>query len=138
MKRICILLVIAGLAALGAKVLVIPPDKSPQEGVWYPKPQEPVKRLATLPAVIRITSALKTNDPLNGRWQPVNGKALSDFDVNDQRYVLYRARFSLAADDAANLSKLLINTFTRDLVCAQVNGQIARRLYPNDAYAAAS
>ena len=58
--------------------------------------------------------------------------------VSDQRYVLYRSQFSLAGNDATNLSKLLINTFTRDLVFAQVNGRIAKRLYPSDAYSAAA
>lgn len=126
------------LPALGGKVLVVPPEKTPQAGVWYPKPQEPIKRSATLPPAMRITTALKANDPLDGRWQPVDGRSLSDLGVNDQRYVLYRARFSLTTDEAANLNKLLINTFTRDIVSAQVNSRIASRLYPTDAYAAAA
>ena len=126
------------LAALDTKVLVIPPGKSPQEGAWYPKPQQPIELPAKIPAAVRIATAMKSNDPLDGHWQQVNGKSLSDFGVNDQRYVLYRSRVSLTADDAANLTKLLINTFTRDIVSAQVNGQIAKRLYPSDAYAAAA
>jgi len=69
---------------------------------------------------------------------PLDGKSLPELGVSDQRYVLYRSRFSLTGNDTTNLSKLLINTFTRDLVSAEVNGQIARRLYPSDAYAAAA
>jgi hypothetical protein len=126
------------LPALGAKVLVIPPGKAPAEGVWYPKAQEPIQRLATLPAAVRITSALKASDPLDGRWQAMNGKSLPELGVNDQRYVLYRARFSLAAEEAGHFTKLLVNTFTRDIVSAQVNGQVAKRVYPSDAYAAAA
>ena len=127
------------LAQLGAKVLVIPPGKTPAEGVWYPKPQKSIARPATLPAPVRIATALKRNDPLDGPWQPLSaGKSLPELGVSDQRYVLYRSRFSLTGNDATNLSKLLINTFTRDLVSAQVNGQIAGRLYPSDAYAAAA
>jgi hypothetical protein len=127
------------LAALGAKVLVIPRGKTPAEGIWYPKPQPHIARPVALPAPVRIATALKRNDPLDGTWQPLPaGKSLPEFGVNDQRYVLYRAQFSLAASDATNLTKLLINTFTRDIVCAEVNGQIAKRLYPSDAYAAAA
>jgi len=126
------------LAALGAKVLVIPPGETPAEGVWYPKPQKPIARPATLPAPVRIAMALKRNDPLDGQWLPLDGKSLPELGVSDQRYVLYRSRFSLTGNDTTNLSKLLINTFTRDLVSAEVNGQIARRLYPSDAYAAAA
>ena len=126
------------LAPLGAKVLVIPPGKTPAEGVWYPKPQKPIARPATLPAPVRIATALKQNDPLDGQWMPLDGKSLPELGVNDQRYILYRSRFSLTGNDTTNLFKLLINTFTRDLVSAQVNGQIANRLYPSDAYAAAA
>ena len=126
------------LAALGAKVLVIPPGKTPAEGVWYPKPQKPIARPATLPAPVRIATALKRNDPLDGSWQPLSeGRSLPELGVCDQRYVLYRSRFSLAESDATHFSTLLINTFTRDIVCAQVNGRLAKRLYPDDAYAAA-
>ena len=127
------------LAPLGAKVLVIPPGKALAEGVWYPKPQNSIARPATLPAPVRIATALKRNDPLDGSWQPLPaGKSLPEFGVNDQRYVLYRSRFSLTGNDTTNLSKLLINTFTRDIVSAEVNGQIAQRLYPSDTYAAAA
>jgi hypothetical protein len=127
------------LAPLGAKALVIPPGKTPTEGVWYPKPQKPIARPATLPAPVRIATALKRNDPLDGAWRPLPaGKSLPELGVNDQRYVLYRSQFALAENDATNLTKLLVNTYTRDLVSAQVNGQIAKRLYPSDAYAAAA
>ncbi len=126
------------LGALGTKVLVIPPEKTPAEGVWYPKPQEPIARPAVLPAPVRIAAALKRNDPLDGQWMPLDGKSLPELGVNDQRYVLYRARFSLASGQAEKLNKLLINMYTRDLVFAQVNGKIAKRLHPSDEYAAAA
>jgi hypothetical protein len=127
------------LADLGAKVLVIPPGKSPAEGVWYPKPQKAIMRPATLPAPVRLATALKRNDPLDGNWQPLPaGKSLPELGVSDQRYVLYRAIFSLPADEATNDTRLLINSFSRDLVFAQVNGKLATRLYPSDAYAAAA
>ncbi len=155
------------LAALGAKVLVIPPGKTAAEGVWYPKPQKPIARPTTLPEPVRIATALKHNDPLDGSWQPLPaGESLPELGVSDQRYVLYRARFALQNRSAAvsqtsrstfqdaaagfqhsrapvdspatNLTKLLVNSFSRDIVSAQVNGQLAKRLYPDDAYAAAA
>ena len=89
------------LAPLGAKVLVIPPGKTPAEGVWYPKPQKPIARPATLPAPVRIATALKRNDPLDGQWHAVaDGKSLPELGVNDQRYVLYRSHFSLTGNDS--------------------------------------
>jgi len=127
------------LADLGAKVLVIPPGKSPAEGVWYPKPQAAPVAPANLPSPVRLTSALKKNDPLDGKWQPLPaGKSLPEVGVSDQRYVLYRTRIPLTADDASKLTKLLVNSFSRDIVSAEVNGRIAKRLYPTDAYAAAA
>jgi hypothetical protein len=127
------------LAPLGAKVLVISPGKTPTEGVWYPKSQKAIERPATLPPPVRIAKALKHSDLLDGPWQPIPAcKSLPELGVNDQRYVLYRSRFFLTENDTTNLSKLLINTFTRDIVSAQVNGQIARRLCPSDVYAAAA
>lgn len=127
------------LAPLGAKVLVIAPGKTPPEGVWYPKSQKPILRPATLPAPVRITAARKRDDSLDSPWQSLpQGRSLPEMGVSDQRYVLYRSRFSLTEGEGTNLTKLLINTFTRDLVSAQVNGKIARRLYPDDAYAAAA
>jgi hypothetical protein len=63
---------------------------------------------------------------------------LPELGVSDQRYVLYRSRFTLSETNAAKLGRLLVNSFSRDLVTAQVNGQLAGRLYPDEAYAAAA
>jgi len=126
------------LADLGAQVLVIPPGKTPAEGVWYPKAQA-VPPAAPPPAPVRIASALKRPDPLDGAWRSLpSGKSLPELGVSDQRYVLYRARFSLSETDAAKFGRLLVNSFSRDLVTAQVNGRLAARLYPDEAYAAAA
>ena len=126
------------LADLGAKVLVIPPGKTPVEGTWYPKAQEtPTPK--PLPAPVRITSALKQKDPLDGKWQPLPaGKSLPELGVSDQRYVLYRSRFTLSEADVAKFGRLLVNSFSRDIITAQVNGRLAGRLYPDEAYAAAA
>ena len=126
------------LADLDAKVLVIPPGKTAAEGVWYPKAQT-VPAPRSLPAPVRIASALKRHDPLDGRWQALpEGKSLPELGVSDQRYVLYRSRFSLSEADAADHRRLLVNSFSRDLVVAQVNGRLAGRLYPDESYAAAA
>ncbi|HEY8901619.1 MAG TPA: beta-galactosidase [Chthoniobacterales bacterium] len=126
------------LGPLGAKVLVIPPGKTPAEGVWYPKAQKQASPVA-LPAAVRVAFALEKNDPLDGKWQKLpEGKSLPELGVSDQRYVLYRTKFDLKADDVAKLTKLLVNSFSRDIVSAQVNGQLAKRLHPSDAYAAAA
>ena len=126
------------LGALGAKVLVIPPGRTAAQGVWYPKPQT-VPPALPLPAPVRIVSALKHADPLDGRWRSLPaGKSLPELGVSDQRYVLYRARFTLAEADIAKFGRLLVNSFSRDIVTAQVNGRLAGRLYPDEAYAAAA
>ena len=126
------------LADLGAKVLVIPAGKTAAQGVWYPKTQA-VPPAPRLPAPLRIASALKRPDPLEGRWQALPAdKSLPELGVSDQRYVLYRARFSLPESDTARFGRLLVNSFSRDLVTAQVNGRLAGRLYPDEAYAAAA
>jgi hypothetical protein len=126
------------LADLGTKVLVIPPGKTPAEGVWYPKVQD-MPSPKQLPAPVRIASALKRHDPLDGKWQALpEGKSLPELGVSDQRYVLYRSRFTLSETDAAKLGRLLVNSFSRDIITAQVNGRLAGRLYPDEAYAAAA
>jgi len=126
------------LADLGAKVLVIPPGKTPAEGTWYPKAQD-VPAAKPLPTSVHISAALKHQDPLDGKWQPLTaGKSLPELGVNDQRYVLYRSRFTLSESDAAKFSRLLVNSFSRDIITAQVNGRLAGRLYPDEAYAAAA
>jgi len=126
------------LEALGAKVLVIPPGKTAAEGVWYPKPQKPAQVPGPLPAPVRLAFALTRNDPLDGNWRQLpSGKSLPELGISDQRYVLYRARVSLTQEDSARLAKLLVASFSRDIVSAQINGKLARRLYPSDEIAAA-
>ena len=126
------------LADLGAKVLVIPPGRVPAEGTWYPKAQD-IPSAKPQPAAVRIASALKRHDPLDGRWQHLpTGKSLPELGVSDQRSVLYRSRFTLSENDATRLGRLLVNSFSRDIVTAQVNGRVADRLYPDEAYAAAA
>lgn len=125
------------LADLDAKVLVIPPGKSADQGTWYPKPQKTPTQLPTLPASVRITSSLTHDDPLDGKWSAVSDmKSLPEMGVSDHRYVIYRAKTHLTSDDVAKFNHLLINSFSRDIVTVQINGKLPKRLYPSDAYAA--
>lgn len=125
------------LDPIGAKVLVIPPGKSPEEGTWYPKPQPPIKRPAELPGPVRITSALKHDEAFAVNWKPLPaGKSLPELGVSDQRYTAYSATFNLSAEEAATLNRLLINSFSRDIITAQINGKLPKRTQPSDDYAA--
>ena len=54
-------------------------------------------------------------------------------DVNDFRYSLYRSRFTLSREEAAQLRYLLFNIYTRDIVSVSVNGRPAKRLFPDRA-----
>jgi hypothetical protein len=127
------------LPPLGAKALVIPPDKSPEQGTWYPKPQPPIARPTSVPPPIRIATVLRRDEDFAVKWQPLPaGKSLPELGVDDQRYTLYRARFALTALEAAGQTRLLINSFSRDLVTVQVNGKLPPRLHPSDAYAASA
>ncbi|MCI0500109.1 MAG: beta-galactosidase [Planctomycetales bacterium] len=127
------------LGPLGAGVLVIPPGKTPAEGVWYPKPQEPITRPATLPAPVRIACVLRRDEDFAARWQPLpEGKSLPELGVDDQRYTLYRAKISLSAGEASGQTRLLVNSFSRDIVTVQINGKLPNRTHPSDAYAASA
>ena len=126
------------LDALGAKVLVIAPGAAAAEGVWYPKPQ-PVPASVPRPAPVRIATALRHADPLDAAWRALpDGMSLPELGVSDQRYVLYRARITLAEAESAGLTRLLVNSFSRDIVTAQVNGRPAGRLHPDEESAAAA
>ena len=52
-------------------------------------------------------------------------------DVNDFRYSLYRSRFTLSREEAAQLRYLFL--YTRDIVSVSVNGRPAKRLFPDRA-----
>lgn len=123
------------LPALGTKVLVVPNGKKPTHGEWWPKEQKRSLRPSSLPKAIRIASAWKKEDDFSrARWQLLPQLvSLSDLDVNDFRYNLYRARFTLTAQQAEDERFLLFNMFTRDIVSVQVNGKQAKRLFPDKA-----
>ena len=120
------------LPALGSKVLVIPARKGTAEGEWWPKEQIRPVRPSQMPASVRVVFAQKKEDAFeNADWKSLNRLvSLSDLGVNDFRYSLYRARFSLNSRQVADERFLLFNTFTRDIVSVLVNGKQAKRLFP--------
>ena len=61
----------------------------------------------------------------------VNQKHTTLLDVNDFRYSLYRSRFTLSREEAAQLRYLFL--YTRDIVSVSVNGRPAKRLFPDRA-----
>ena len=123
------------LPALGSAVLVIPAGKQAAQGTWWPKEQQRAVRPARQPQPVRITSVWKKEDDCSkAQWVSTPRLAsLSDLGVNDFRYSLYRTRVRLSARQVHDERFLLFNMFTRDIVSVAVNGQPARRLFPDKA-----
>lgn len=121
------------LADLGARVLVIPPGADAAKGEWWPKPVSLPERPAALPAPVRITEARRIAEPVaNARFRDTGGRSLTELGVNDCRYSLYRAAVTLDAASAARDTRLLLNSYARDIVTVRVNGKIAPRTFPAD------
>lgn len=123
------------LSGLGTKVLVIPAGKNPEEGTWWfgDTIVSPVKD--TKPVHIRLASILKRNEDYDVVWKKAT-KSLPEIGVNDCRYVLYRSSFSVKAKDIKVLTRLLFNTYSRDIINVEVNGKLAPREFPSEQYAA--
>lgn len=124
------------LEALGSKVLVLPPGTSTARGAWWPKPTavvSPKPSSASFPPV-RIQRVLTREDAFDqADWKPLpEGLSLPELGVSDHRYVLYRAQVALTSAQAAQETKLLFNTFSRDILSVLVNGQPAPRSFPGD------
>nr|WP_199078558.1 beta-galactosidase [Pedobacter sp. ASV19] len=123
------------LPDLGAQVLVIPPGAKPEQGKWCRMEAEQPNRPAITAPPIRITSAVRSDDPLKeAKWKPLPQDAsLTDLGINDFRYSLYRSEVVLSAADIVKENRLIFNMFTRDIVSASVNGKPAKRLFPAQA-----
>lgn len=123
------------LPALGCRVLVIPAGKKPSQGEWWPREPRQPSRPSHLPEGVRIASALRAEDDFaRADWMALPRLvSLSDLDVNDFRYNLYRSRVNLTAQQAEDERFLLFNMFTRDIVSVEVNGKPAKRLFPDKA-----
>jgi hypothetical protein len=124
------------LDSLETKILIIPPNAKVNNGTWWSyKKMIPGKTAAK--KSLRIATLKKYNEDFKANWQKLpQSVSLPELGVNDCRYTLYRSDYSLSIDEAKRFSKLLFNTFSRDIVNVQVNGKIAPRLYPTDKYAA--
>ncbi|MBV8251437.1 MAG: beta-galactosidase [Chitinophaga sp.] len=127
--------VAADLPALGARVLVIPPGVAPEKGEWWPKTTNPYVRPEVSLQPVRIAVAMHTEDPVSKAvWKPLPAAtSLPALDINDFRYSLYRTSFRLSSQAVATEKYLLFNMFTRDIVSVTVNGQPAKRLFPEKA-----
>lgn len=123
------------LEGLEAKVLVIPPGKSTSKGEWWPKKAKEIARPSQLPKGIRITTARKMEDAFQeADWNLVPELvSLSDLDINDFRYSLYRSHVTLTEKQVQRERYLLFNMYTRDIVSITVNGKPAKRLFPDKA-----
>ncbi|MFH6989430.1 beta-galactosidase [Flavobacterium collinsii] len=122
------------LSDLDSKILVIPSGKNTSEGEWWPINID-VEKKESIHKSIRISKVLKKDDPLaNAKWQALRREtSLLENGVNDFRYSYYRSNIKLTAAEAASQNKLLFNMFTRDIVNAQINGHIAKRIFPDKA-----
>lgn len=122
------------LAPMETKVLIIPPHKGAEKGKWwfYQVPAiKPQKQLS-----FRFKEVKKFDEDNEGIWHPLpEGRSLPEMGINDARYVRYRSAFDLDAAEAGKYSRLLFNTFSRDIINVEVNGKIAPRLYPSEKWA---
>lgn len=123
------------LGPLDTKVLVIPAGKKAKAGTWWPEKQPDIKRPSRLPQPLRITSVKRKEDAVEqAKWIPLPRLvSLSDLQVNDFRYSLYRAKVHLNRQQVEHERYLLFNMFTRDIVSVQVNGKNVTRLFPDKA-----
>ena len=114
------------LAPGGFKVLHLPAGAvDAVRGEWLPKPVAAPERPTNLPAAVRIQTALTHADPGGSDWTPVAaGESLPAEGVYDSRFVLYRARFQLSAEQRAKFQYLALDLFTTDKVVLDINGKI--------------
>lgn len=122
------------LDALDSKMLVLPPTAiSSDSGEWYPKAQVLPARPKTLPAPIRIQKAYKRHENYQGQWQTLpDGVSLPELSVNDCRYVMYRSKVTLTAQEVKEYGSFVFHLFTGDPVYLQVNGTFVNRLSANE------
>ncbi|MDT3401171.1 beta-galactosidase [Mucilaginibacter terrae] len=123
------------LAPLETKVLIIPPGLTPEKGNWwFFQKTDPTSKPVTS---VRIQEVKKTDETADGQWRPLPvGKSLPELKINDSRYVRYRTNFELTDKEADRYTRLLFNTFSRDIISLEINGKIAPRLYPQEKWAA--
>ncbi|OCX52263.1 hypothetical protein BEL04_12360 [Mucilaginibacter sp. PPCGB 2223] len=122
------------LAPMETKVLIIPPHGNPETGKWWFFQAPATKSQPQLS--FRFKDVKKYNEGAEGVWHPLpEGISLPEMGINDARYVRYRTKFDLDAAEAGKYSRMLFNTFSRDIISIEVNGKIAPRIYPGEKWA---
>jgi hypothetical protein len=112
----------------GFKVLYLPAGETdPARGQWLPRPLDPIER-PSAPAAVRIATALRRFDGWNSGTDPqiqtAAGRSLVAMGIYDSRFVLYRARFQLSADQLKQFSALWLDLMQDDAAVLSVNGRI--------------
>jgi hypothetical protein len=120
------------LPALGAKIFYLPPDATDaSQGQWLPKP---VAFTSNTPAVMPVVPVeiISTRPDAATTWRVVGaGQMLPDLDVFDQRYVIYRATFTLADADLQTRPVLSIHSRGgSDTLVVRINGKEERVTVP--------
>jgi hypothetical protein len=101
------------------KVLCLP------ENEWQPPAAAAFIAPPAAPQSVQITTALMRAETGAQNWHPIkSGDSLSALGVFDSRYILYRAKISLAPAQVKKLKILNLNLFRDDHVAARVNGQL--------------
>lgn len=129
-----VLMVSYRLDGLGTKVLVIPPGGDVSSGSWFFGERFNDVDTGRKAPSIRVAKVLTRDDDYRVKWMDAKGESLPEVGVNDCRYVLYRSDFLL--QEPKTFTRLLLNTFSRDIIDVEVNGRIATRLAPDEKYAA--
>ena len=113
------------LANFEAKVLYIPPGASSlAESQWLPKPVETstVVESAPITVPVRIIS-ISGEEPTDNWHAAPTGKHLEFADIFDHRYVYYRVKFDLSADDVSSpLGLSVLSDGGGESLVARING----------------
>jgi Glycosyl hydrolases family 35/Beta-galactosidase jelly roll domain len=89
---------------------------------WLPRVIAPADP-PPAPAPVSIAQAIMRDDAGSLDWKPLElGKTLLAHDVEEPRFVLYRATPTLSDDQAGSLRTLHLDLFASDLACVSVNG----------------
>jgi len=119
------------LGAMETKVLIVPPGARADNGTWWSYSVPEAK--AASPVGFRFKAVKQYNEDTQGPWRPLyGGKSLPEMGINDLRYVRYRSDFELNKEEVSKYTRMLFNTYSRDIINMEVNGKIAPRLFPSE------
>ncbi len=91
------------LEAFGSLILYLPAGATDAlQGKWLPEPAPAILRPTGLPAPLRLTEALKRDDPGPAKWKPLAGEGyLENNDIWDSHFVFYRVEADAQGSDLA-------------------------------------